>query len=71
MFIKDANGGYVNSDHVTGVYAEEVAPDWKLKVSVVDEGSDVFLSGAWPSQAAAQEAAKELFDGVDPASYGD
>lgn len=71
MFVKDTNGGYINAGHITGVYAEQSGSDWKIKVSVIGETTDVFLAGTWTSQAAAQEAARELFDGVDPASYGD
>lgn len=71
MFVKDTNGGYINADQITGAYAEYDSTNYRIKVSVVGETTDVYLSGTWASQAAAQEAIRELFGGVDPATYGD
>lgn len=71
MFIKDATGGYLNVDNLNSVYVEGSGTDYVMKASFVAEAADVSLSGVWPSLAAAEEAMRELFQGVDPATYGD
>lgn len=71
MFVKDNVGGYTNSEHISGVWALEDSGVWKMQCSVVGSTALPILSGSWATQAECQEAIRELFDGVDPATYGD
>lgn len=72
MFVKDNVGGYTNTDHVSGAWALEDSPGvWKIQLSLAGSTAMPILAGSWSSQAACQEAIRELFDGVDPSTYGD
>lgn len=71
MFVKDQYGGYTNSDHIQGVWAFNDSGNWKIQCSINGVAAPTTLAGSWASQAACQEAMREMFDGVDPATYGD
>lgn len=71
MFVKDKLGNYTNADFIQGAWAEQDGTNWVIKVSVSGAPANTQLSGTWASQSECQEAIRELFDGVDPATYGD
>lgn len=71
MYVKDKFGGYTNSAHVQGAWAFNTGSNWIIQVSITGVAGVTDLSGSWPTEAECQEAIRELFDGVDPATYGD
>lgn len=65
---KLADGSYVNPDKATSVYAIAAGGGlYKLQVDLGSTGVD--LNGTWPSEADAEEAARELVRGIDPALF--
>lgn len=70
MWIKNEDGNYINPDTMASIWAVAVAPIWKVRAGAWNEDG-WFLNGTWSTEAAAQEAIRELIDGVDPATYGD
>jgi len=72
MYVKNDGGNYVDLNKVESLHAEEVpasSGDWKIKVSNWNDERWI-LNGTWASEADAQEAIRQLVDGVDPATYG-
>jgi len=69
MFVKYHNGGYLNTDHINGVYVEASGSEFVIMASFTGSDPDVALSGSWSTQAEAEDAMRRLFRGVDPATY--
>lgn len=70
MWVKSDTGDYINTDHLLLVTATGSGSSWSLQGTTVT-GQQPALAGNWASQAAAQEAARELIDGVDSSTFGD
>lgn len=70
MWVKSSTGDYINTDHLLLIVAVGSGSSWTLQATTVTS-QQPDLAGNWSSQAAAQEAARELIDGIDPATYGD
>jgi hypothetical protein len=69
MFLTLPNGNFVNTAQARSIYAVNDSGTWYLELDV--NGSGVRLNGSWTSEADAQEAARELVQPVDTATYGD
>ena len=62
------DGNYVRPEACISVYAMPGAgTDYELEVDI--SGAGHRLAGTWSSQAAAQEAARELVHGIDVATF--
>ena len=68
-WLKMADGAYVNSDKGRSIYAAGSGSTWGINIDL--DGTGFTLNGSWSTKAGAEEAIRELIDGVDPATYGD
>lgn len=69
MWVKDANGNFVNLDQAIGLFANQSGSDWNMRASTTDGNTAVDLSGVFASEAEVQTAMQRLVNAVDPADY--
>jgi hypothetical protein len=70
MWVKTNSGNYTNLDHCLALEVIGSGSSFSLQATAIS-GALPVLAGTWATQADAQEAARELVDGVDSSTYGD
>jgi hypothetical protein len=69
MWLKTQSGEYVNMDRANAITSAGSGSAWSLDVFLASGGSAIRLSGTWPTEAAADAAARRIVRGVDPSEY--
>jgi hypothetical protein len=64
---KSAAGNYFNGEMIDAVFAEQDGGSYRLMIHLASDDTDWPLSGSWSTLADAQEAARKLVQGFDPA----
>lgn len=70
MWAKTSSGNYTNLDHCLVLEVVGSGSAFAIQATATN-GAQPILAGTWPAAADAQEAMRELVDGVDSATYGD
>jgi hypothetical protein len=70
LWVKTSSGNYTNLDHCLALEVIGSGSVFSLQATAIS-GALPVLAGSWLTASDAQEAARELVDGVDSATYGD
>ncbi len=70
MWAKTSTGNYTNLDHCLVLEVIGSGSSFNIQATATS-GATPVLAGTWTTSAAAQEAMRELVDGVDSSTYGD
>jgi len=69
VWVKTDTGTHVRLDAYRAIHAEQSGSNWHLWLDLNDGSGSVSLNGTFTSESEAEETARRIVRGVDPATF--